>query len=325
MRPRKDRLFPAQKDLYGNPTILKKYNEISAAVVHYGYSLDGKVMEAGIAMLKENINQVIDPCADKVTGVLSSYAKELLETQMITDIFMVLVATDWNGKLIGKNVISLGFAICTQQKKDIYVELSLVCSNKTGLSLNISGMLLVELISFYATHSNGTNLRLYAIDYSLIYLYYSFGFILVPLLHKCDDLTPEYVEKWRNTMNPFSTATWKKLQENELEQKVFNNLVENTKKEDYYYKIPGKLNETTHRWIKEAKYGYYMILCQQYTPLKQIRLKVEQKFKNNITAWNEMFETYTFELKEEQASAKKSKQTKTVVEKKSTKKSTRKK
>lgn len=288
MKPKKG---PIPIDLPGNPTILVSYAMYSAYVVHYGVS-DANLKE-GKQMVIENLSQLKDPC-EGATGVSSSYAEILLKENKLTDIFMVLVPSE-------KGVISVGFALCTQEEKHgILIELSLTCSNKTGFSLNVSGMLLIEMLSFY--RRSNRSIRLYALHFTLLFLYYNFGFVLLPLDQGCAYLTQSYISKWNNLMKPLSKA-FKKLSPNNkedidknanLDRALFSPLNKGKTREDYYWEIPGYVDLNGVE-VEPENFGYYMVYCHN-TNLDDIRTSFFQKIQSDTYQknWQKFFEQYTF-------------------------------
>lgn len=266
--------FPRSSEVDGNFRVLNTYLEGTVSVVLF----DWGDLTLGKRFMAESLSQKVHPCM-KDTDVRAKYAVDVLQEKQLTHIFIAFVSSDKEYKnLTGKKVIPMGFALCTTHDKfGLRFELDLTCSNKTQSSLNIGFMILLEMLKFFKkSEALERGVRLYAIDWSLIFFYYKLGFVMVPLNnpHACD-IKQDYWEKWHLYMQELNkqytslreklkdlTEDKKTLELRKFEMGKFNGLIRDLtprgvslyNQKDFYYSIKYEDNATDD-------YGYFMVFC----------------------------------------------------------------
>jgi len=266
--------FPPSREVDGNFRVLNTYLKETVSIVLF----DGADLKLGKRFMAESLSQKVHPCV-KDTDVRATYAVDVLQNIELTHIFIAFVSSDKEYKnLTGKKVIPMGFALCTTHDKfGLRFELNLTCSNKTQSSLNIGFMILLEMLKFFKkSEAFERGVRLYAIDWSLIFFYYKLGFVMVPLNnpHTCD-IKQDYWEKWHLYMQKLNkeytslreklktlTEDRKTLELQKFERGKINELIRNLTPrgvslynlEDFYYSIEFE-DET------KDDYGYFMVFC----------------------------------------------------------------
>jgi hypothetical protein len=266
----------------------------------------GVDLKEGKRFIIENICQERHPC-EGGTGVNLSYAEDVLKDIHLTHIFVAFVASEASDDLIGKDMIPIGFAMCiTSEKHGMRFELSLTCSNKTNLRLNIASMIIVEMLKYFKGWNQG--IRLYAIDWQLVFYYYSFDFVLRPLNQtKSCPIDVKYLKKWHTQMTAlkkeYEGIKKKYLSEEEqkkalfdwsvnLQDGLYNKLIVGYKERNFYYSIPAIKEDE-----EDQNYGFFMIFCPQ-TEISKMENALKEKLsqKQSEEAWDTFWKTYEFKI-----------------------------
>ena len=270
----------------------------------------GADLKEGKRFVIESIAQERHPC-EGGTGVYPSYAEDVLKDIEMTHIFIAFVASERSDDLVGKDVIPIGFALCITdltERHGMRFELSLTCSNKTKLRLNIASMIIVEMLKYFKNYSQG--IRLYAIDWQLMFYYYGFDFVLRPLNQsKACPIDPKYLKKWNTQMTKlkaeYESVKKKYPPEKEEEQKkalydwsanlqdgLYNKLIVGYKEKNFYYSVPAIKEDE-----EDSNYGFFMIFCPQ-TDMSKMENSLKEKLQQQQSqqAWDTFWKTYEFKI-----------------------------